>query len=277
MSDYLADAFFKTPLDENDYRYETKIPYNNQYSNSNDNGRITKAKKKHHKKVHQSYYAVASGRKRGIFKTWNACERQVKGYSNARFKKFKTRQQAQQFIDLNSWTNFNQGLTDFEKRQYWPSANLKDSTDIRVYTDGGMRKTEKIGAYAFIIEDHGQQITAKRAYPKVTNQRMGLKAVLSFLKHGHNYTNQRITIVTDSKYIYNMFTQGWISAWEKQGWKLMTTGKPVKHQDIIKPMRKLIKDYPKIKFCWVKGHAHTAGNISVDELVNQAMNEYLGG
>lgn len=124
MSNYLDDAFFKTPLDENDYSYETKIPDNNHYSYSNANGRVTKAKKKrkkkpnhHHKKAHQYYYAVARGRKRGIFKTRNACERQVKGYSNARFKKFKTRQQAQQFIDLNSWNNFSQGLTEFEKRQ----------------------------------------------------------------------------------------------------------------------------------------------------------------
>ena len=231
MSNYLDDAFFKAPLDENDDRYETKIPDNNHYSSSNDNGRVTKAKKKHnhhHQKVHQSYYAVARGRNRGIFKTWNACERQVNGYSNARFKKYKTRQQAQQFIDLNSWTKFSHGLTEIEKRQSWPSANLTDSTDISVYTGGGMRKTTKIGAYAFIIDDHGQPITAKRAYPEVTNQQMELRAFRSFLELGQAYQKRAVTVVTDSKYLFNLLVNGWIKNWsDNNGTK--SAGKPVKN------------------------------------------------
>ncbi|OTF73327.1 hypothetical protein BLA29_001180 [Euroglyphus maynei] len=46
-----------------------------------------------------SYYAVANGRKQGIFDNWNECEQQVKGYKNARFKKFKTKSDAEDFIE----------------------------------------------------------------------------------------------------------------------------------------------------------------------------------
>ena len=44
------------------------------------------------------FYAVAAGRKPGIYLTWVDCERQVKGFSGARFKSFKTREEASLFV-----------------------------------------------------------------------------------------------------------------------------------------------------------------------------------
>jgi ATP-dependent DNA helicase PIF1 len=44
------------------------------------------------------YYAVARGRKAGIYETWEECELQTKGYSGARFKSFRTQEQAQTFL-----------------------------------------------------------------------------------------------------------------------------------------------------------------------------------
>lgn len=48
-----------------------------------------------------SFYAVAKGHSIGIFLTWPECEKQTKGFPAARFKKFKTRDEAQQFIAIN--------------------------------------------------------------------------------------------------------------------------------------------------------------------------------
>ena len=45
------------------------------------------------------YYAVRQGRKPGIYETWPACQDQVKGFKNAQFKSFKTREEAQAFLD----------------------------------------------------------------------------------------------------------------------------------------------------------------------------------
>lgn len=41
------------------------------------------------------YYAVFQGRKTGIFTTWAECERQVKGFSQAIYKSFKTKKEAE--------------------------------------------------------------------------------------------------------------------------------------------------------------------------------------
>ena len=44
------------------------------------------------------YYAVKKGRTPGIYNTWAECQEQVKGYSNAQFKKFKTVEEAEAYI-----------------------------------------------------------------------------------------------------------------------------------------------------------------------------------
>lgn len=48
------------------------------------------------------FYAVAKGRKVGIFSSWPECETQVKGYAGAKFKKFNTQSEAKTFISTNS-------------------------------------------------------------------------------------------------------------------------------------------------------------------------------
>ena len=37
------------------------------------------------------YYAVKNGKNPGIYSTWAECEKQVKGFPNAQFKKWKTK------------------------------------------------------------------------------------------------------------------------------------------------------------------------------------------
>lgn len=46
-----------------------------------------------------SFYAVKKGFKPGIYTTWEECKKQTNGYSNAIFKKFKTEQEAKDFIN----------------------------------------------------------------------------------------------------------------------------------------------------------------------------------
>ncbi|XP_032590705.1 ribonuclease H1 [Drosophila grimshawi] len=45
-----------------------------------------------------AFYAVSKGRKVGIYENWAQCEQQVKGFKGAVYKKFNTRQEANQFI-----------------------------------------------------------------------------------------------------------------------------------------------------------------------------------
>jgi ribonuclease HI len=50
----------------------------------------------------KKYYAVLNGRKTGIFESWAECEEQIKGFSGALYKSFKSRGQAEEALGLIS-------------------------------------------------------------------------------------------------------------------------------------------------------------------------------
>ena len=45
------------------------------------------------------FYAVHKGEKPGVYNDWYSCEPQVKGYKNAKHKKFDTREEAEKFVE----------------------------------------------------------------------------------------------------------------------------------------------------------------------------------
>nr|XP_019012066.1 uncharacterized protein I206_02904 [Kwoniella pini CBS 10737]OCF50847.1 hypothetical protein I206_02904 [Kwoniella pini CBS 10737] len=52
-----------------------------------------------------AFYAVADGRKPGVYNTWAEAEEQVKGYPGAKFKKFPTKIQAEEYVSAPSGTS----------------------------------------------------------------------------------------------------------------------------------------------------------------------------
>lgn len=50
------------------------------------------------------FYAVMTGKKPGVYKTWPECQAQVKGFRNAQYKKFPTLEEAQAFVNLGGPT-----------------------------------------------------------------------------------------------------------------------------------------------------------------------------
>jgi ribonuclease HI len=75
-----------------------------------------------------------------------------------------------------------------------------------------------------------------------------------------------VLIYSDSKYVIDSVTKGWVFGWVKKGFK----GK--KNPDL---WRRFLKIYPKnrVKFEWVKGHANNPGNERVDKLAVAASND----
>ena len=45
------------------------------------------------------FYAVKEGRNIGIFESWIDCKKQVDGYSGAKYKSFKSRKEAMEYLD----------------------------------------------------------------------------------------------------------------------------------------------------------------------------------
>ena len=49
----------------------------------------------------KNYYVVLVGRTPGIYTNWEDCKSQVNGYKGAKYKGFKTIQEAQEYIQEN--------------------------------------------------------------------------------------------------------------------------------------------------------------------------------
>ena len=49
------------------------------------------------------YYAVRCGRKPGIYYSWDICKKVVDGYPGAKYKSFKTKEEAEKYcVDVNT-------------------------------------------------------------------------------------------------------------------------------------------------------------------------------
>jgi len=73
----------------------------------------------------KKYYAVAKGRKTGIFTSWDDCKKQVNGFSGAIFKSFKSIQDAKEFLQKHSNSNTENGNSNFNKKRKIEELKIK--------------------------------------------------------------------------------------------------------------------------------------------------------
>ena len=78
-----------------------------------------------------------------------------------------------------------------------------------------------------------------------------------------------VELYSDSAYLVNGFSQGWIYNWQKNNWKTADK-KPVKNKEIWQEIYNLTKIH-KVKFIKVKGHADNEFNNRCDELARNAI------
>jgi len=103
-----------------------------------------------------------------------------------------------------------------------------------------------------------------------TNNRMELTGVISGLS-----TLVRpcaVTVTTDSRYVVDSITKGWVYGWKKNGW-VKSDKKPALNADLWKQLLPLLERH-KVTFCWVKGHAGHPENERCDALAVAQRDSY---
>ena len=77
------------------------------------------------------FYAVAKGRKPGIYLTWEDCKKQVDGFSGSKYKRFDTKEEAESF-----YAQYNHGTLPKEKRYADEEYQSRKSADAKyIHTD----------------------------------------------------------------------------------------------------------------------------------------------
>ena len=80
-----------------------------------------------------------------------------------------------------------------------------------------------------------------------------------------------VTLTTDSKYVCDAVTKGWVYGWQRKGWR-KADGKPALNVDLWQQLLPLLQTHT-VTFNWVKGHAGHPENERADALANRGIDE----
>ena len=129
---------------------------------------------------------------------------------------------------------------------------------VNIYTDGSSRGNPGPGGYGVILEFQGKRKELSQGFRRTTNNRMELLAVIAGLEH-HTTNKYLVCIHSDSKYVIDSITKGWVFSWQKKNFK----GK--KNEDLWLRYLAIHAKF-QLQFNWVKGHAGHPENERCDEL-----------
>ncbi len=103
-----------------------------------------------------------------------------------------------------------------------------------------------------------------------TNNRMELTAAIEALSALKEPC--RVTLTSDSKYLTDAITKGWVYSWKKKGWK-KSDGKAVLNPDLWEKLMSLLALHD-VTFVWVKGHAGHPYNERCDAMAQNESGKY---
>lgn len=144
---------------------------------------------------------------------------------------------------------------------------MEDKKRVILYTDGACSGNPGAGGWGAILIFNGVERELSGGEAHTTNNRMELMAVIKGLE-ALKYPCA-VEIYSDSAYTVNAFVNGWISSWEKNGWK-KADGKAVLNTDLWQSLLKLSKTH-EVTFKKVKGHADNEYNNRCDALARGAI------
>jgi ribonuclease HI len=135
---------------------------------------------------------------------------------------------------------------------------------VHIYTDGAAKGNPGPGGYGVVMEWVGRPYRKEfyEGFRLTTNNRMELLAVIVGLEK-LKLPNTKVLVISDSKYVVDSVTKGWVFGWEKKGYK------DKKNPDL---WRRLLVIYRKhqVDFKWIKGHNNHPQNERCDQLAVMA-------
>ncbi len=133
---------------------------------------------------------------------------------------------------------------------------------IKIFTDGSAKGNPGPGGFGVILNFADKTKEISQGFRFTTNNRMELLAVIVGLESLK--TNQYpVEIYSDSKYVVDAITKGWVFNWKKNGFK----GK--KNSDLWLKYLSLHEKF-KVTYIWIKGHAGHPENERCDFLAVSA-------
>lgn len=215
-----------------------------------------------------TFYAVRKGLNPGIYYTWEDCQSQINGFSGAEFKKFKTEQEALDFIqntnDVNYYKKKEKKENSITKRNEKQDINLPD---VYAFVDGSFNPSTGIYGYGGFVVVNGVKNIIQGSgnnsdmsnMNNVAGEILGSKAAIEFALENNL---SEITILYDYKGIECWTKQ----PGEKDFWKA-NLSETIAYRDFVAQARQKMK----INFLKVAAHTGIDGNEEADKLAKKSV------
>lgn len=219
------------------------------------------------------FYAVKIGLAPGIYTSWDDCKKNVNGFKNAKYKKFKTNEEALCYM--------NEPLDNIpiEKVLKRVEIDISGKTIYHVFTDGSCinnGKDEAKGGIGIHFHENIHEDISEPLEGIQTNNRAELTAIIKTYEiiETLNNTNTVYYLYTDSEYCINCITK-YCEIWENNNWK--KKGGEIKNLDLIQLLWKLYNKNNNIIFEHIRSHTgktdfKSKGNEIADKLANKYSN-----
>ncbi len=133
---------------------------------------------------------------------------------------------------------------------------------VTVYTDGACSGNPGPGGWGAILEWNGVEKELHGGENPTTNNRMELTAVIVALETLKESCT--VELYSDSKYVIDALTKGWLDSWRKSGWR-KADKKPVLNVDLWERLLPQLERH-EMHYHWVKGHAENEKNNRCDKM-----------
>lgn len=144
---------------------------------------------------------------------------------------------------------------------------------VEIYTDGSSRGNPGPGGYGTVVKFGPHLRELAQGFETTTNNRMEILAAIAGLEILKEPC--RVTVFSDSRYLVDAQTKGWVAGWKARGW-IKKDKKEVKNIDLWKRLEKAAEGH-RIDWQWVKGHAGHEMNERCDLLATEAADGERGG
>ncbi|MGA1867751.1 MAG: ribonuclease HI [bacterium] len=139
--------------------------------------------------------------------------------------------------------------------------------NVTLYTDGACSGNPGPGGYGVILKYQNAAKELSGFFENTTNNRMEIFAVIAGLDALKE--SCRVTVYTDSRYVIDSMTKGWIERWKAQGW-MRNKKERALNVDLWERLLKLCERH-EVHFHWVKGHNEHPENERCDQLATMAI------
>lgn len=123
------------------------------------------------------------------------------------------------------------------------------------------------GWAAIVTAPGGRETVLTGGEMPTTNNRMELTAALEGLREVP--AGSAVDLVTDSTYVANAILKGWLTGWQRKGWRTASK-QPVANRDLWERMITELARHRSVRPVVVKGHAGHDANERADRLAQEA-------